>query len=96
MLAGMRHLEEETGGSFDAQGGPTPGGALDGGPSRGAEGAGTSRSGSAPSTSCRHGWTCGPVSSAQSGLDRYTAFAVGIEPGRRAPTKPSQMAALGR
>ena len=37
MLAGMRHLEEETGGSFDAQGGPTPGGAVDGGPSRGAE-----------------------------------------------------------
>lgn len=36
------------------------------------------------------------VSSAQSGLDRYTTFAVSIEPGRQASTKPSQMVALGR
>jgi hypothetical protein len=36
------------------------------------------------------------VSSAQSGPDRYITFAVCIEAGRQAPTKPSQMVALGR
>ena len=39
------------------------------------------------------------VSSAQSGLDRYTTFAVSavsIEPGRQGPTKPSQTVAPGR
>jgi hypothetical protein len=36
------------------------------------------------------------VSSAQSGLDRYTTFAVSIQPGRQGPTKPSQTVAPGR